>query len=232
LLPGIIVFLFVIKAHGNSETAQIIWESWRSVLNVEIPDFSTNNSIGAIGWETKDTFKMHFTNNFLIVDRGIWSLLNWIIVFPLVYYISTNILMVFRKSPEIYEENDKRNLSSIFIFQLICLSPVFTILSIDYIRLFFYLTTSAFAIFLIIPTDILNNLFPKFLYNISDKINDKIKWLIPLSKTSIILIALVLGVSSYAFDIERTYMSSMLYQILYILSKSLSFIREGILSIL
>jgi len=164
LLPIILTTAIATISHGSSETAQIIWNSWEKLLT-NLPKYEDiSNSVTALGWDSMHTFKTHFKLNFLSINNySIWSLAVWSFIFPVIYYISVNVLLVFRKRQDNYTEKHRTILSSIFLFQLLCLSPVFCILSCDYGRIFFYLLASTFAIFLILPVHILENLLPKII---------------------------------------------------------------------
>lgn len=234
ILPALGVFAFTFLMKGDGDVAQKIWDSWHLLTNPgEIPPpVHWNSAIGAIGWDAKDTLKSHFTRNFFDVDHGIISMVYWMFLFPVVYYISTNALMVFRKRQEDYTEKHRTILSSVILFQWVCLLPLFTILSIDYMRLFFYLTTTSFALFLLIPLETLEKLLPEFIMRIAQKINYFINKLFPPSKYILVLLMLFVGISSYAFTIEMTYSSTMLYHVLFILSKPFLLLRNVVFSIL
>jgi len=218
LCPTIIAFLLAMYAKGNYEIAQTIWNSWYILLNRELTLVDYNNSIGALYWETIPTLKSHFSEIFLTIDWGILSLFVWMIILPVVYYISTNFLSVFHKNGSTFNEEKKTILSAILIFQFICLLPLFLGLSKDYIRLAFYLTTSTFAIFLLIPFDTLKQLFPKFYIRFIEKLNKSFTNLIPPSKTVLVILMLIVGISNWGFNMYDTLTSSMLYQILKVLT--------------
>lgn len=232
LLPSLLTFLLVILFSGNYETAQTIWDSWHIATGKETTPLGDNNALGALSWGLKYTIIMHLKCNFLIINEGILSTLYWIITFPVIYYITTNFLAVFRKSPGDFTENHKTVLSSIFLFQLICLSPVFIVLSIDYIRLFFYLLTSTFVIFILVPLNVTENLFPKFFIKFTNKINNVLIRLMPPSKHIIGLLMLLIGVSTYAFNFKFVYANTVLYHVLNLLTDWLKPLIDWINNIL
>lgn len=125
LLPIVLATAIVTLAHGNADTTQIIWNSWAHFLP-EKDILPIGYSIAALGWDSIGTFITHFKFNFLSVGQySIWSVVAWCFIFPVVYYISVNVLFVFRKTPEDFTEKHRVILSSIFLFQLLCLLPVF-----------------------------------------------------------------------------------------------------------
>lgn len=222
LFPSISCFLLMLYYHGDSVTAKLIWNSWQSIGSnsvYKVLDENSGNAIASIAWNSIGTFKEHFKMNFLAVDKDILSLFVWGITFPVVYYISTNVLMVFKKAESSYMHHDKMILSSILIFQLLCLLPVFIILSCDYVRIFFYWISSSFTIFLIIPTAKIENLVPSFFSKFIEHLNNCLSNILVPNKATLVLLMLFAGISSYTFYVDSLIMNSMVYNILFILSK-------------
>ena len=221
LLPVIIVFLLTLFYHGNIETAQAIWDSWRDILNQAPMEVGQRNvtAISAIGWTSEYALKFHFRTNFLIRDDGIVPIVLWSIIFPIVYYISTNALFIFKKNENYYTAQHKTYLSSVLIFQLLCMSPVFVFLSCDWIRLFFYWITSSFTIFLLIPLEKI--IFPNFFVKIVEKINDCLIKIFSPSKTTLIFFMMLIGIPPLKFSIMEGIRTSMLYSDLRLLSEML-----------
>lgn len=226
LLPILIVFLLVVVFHGDSSISQNIWNSWCILLNQDISNVGTNNAIGAISWSIPYTFKCHFAVNFLVTNNGIFSSVYWFIVIFTVYYISTNVLYTFKKSAKSFILRDQTALSVIIIFQFICLIPVFVVLSCDYIRLFFYWISSSFVIFLLLPSSVLDTLFPGYFYKIASKANSQINSFVYPTKGVIVLLMLFIGISATSLYIKIGYRSSMIYTILYMISKPLTLLRS------
>jgi hypothetical protein len=215
LLPGVLVFLLVSSMHGNEDTALSIWDSWRTVLHLNSSDISMWNSIGAIGWEARWAIRHHLIVIFLNDEyQNINPALFSLVIFPMVYYISTNVLYAFRKRPEIFTEKHRTVLSSIILFQWICLLPVFAFLITDTCRIYFYLMASSFAIFLLVPLSTLENLFPKILVKTTEAINNWLDWFLPASKTTLAILMMGIGISLWSFSLESAYQSTMFYWIL------------------
>ncbi|MDR0506160.1 MAG: hypothetical protein LBH32_05020 [Dysgonamonadaceae bacterium] len=211
LLPSILTFLLVCITHGNQATAQAIWDSWQILSFGKTSDVPLGCSIGAIGWNTFDTVKLLSSINFITIDNRIISIFVWIVTFPVIYYIVTNTLFVFRKTPDNFTEKHKTVLSTIILFQFICLLPLFLFLSCDYGRVIFYLIASSFAVFLIFPADILAKNIPLVILQKVEKFNNAFP---KANKTIIAILMLVTGFSPVFFNIEFAYKSTMLYQVL------------------
>jgi hypothetical protein len=230
LLPAIFVFVVVMFNHGDREMSQVIWDSWNILTHKEMTSVPSLNAIGAIGWPSKGTFQVHFNLNFLAEEYYLLSTLYWLIVFPVVYYISTNALLVFKNRPEIYTENHRTNLSAILLFQFVCLLPLFICLSADYIRIFFYLTASSFALFLIVP-DKVAACFPNILIRLVTKINKGLDRILPPSKTTVGFLMLTIGISYTSFLIKTIWMSTMIYRILLLFSQPIILLKHYILNL-
>jgi len=219
LLPSVVAFLLAVLKHGDQDTAQIIWNSWQSLYNIDQTNVPFWNSIGAIGWTSLFAAKYHITCNFLQIDNGLWSLFIWLITFPLVYYIATNALVVFKKTASSFTEKDKTNLSIILLFQLFFLIPVFGLLSCDYVRIISYWICSSFTIFLLTPQNIIEKIVPYMIISKIEKLNKYMCNILTPTKEIIFLMILLIGIAEWTFTMEQLYHSSMLYQILWLLSK-------------
>lgn len=226
LLPSVIAFMLVILKHGDQNTAQIIWNSWQDLYSINKTDVPSMNAIGAIGWTGSHALNFHIKSNFLQIDSGILSSYVWLITFPLLYYIATNALLVFRKTKTSFTEHDKTILSSVLLFQLLFLIPVFCLLSCDYIRITSYWISSSFAIFLIIPHDTIEKLFPSIVIDKINQFNKFIYNILAPTKAIIFLMMLLIGISEWSFTLERFFRTTMLYQILWFLSKPFVILKD------
>jgi hypothetical protein len=220
LVPGICAFLLTLKYHGNYETAQMIWDSWVAVANLNAAEITTysHGALSAIGWESDWTFRMHFEYNFLSRDMLVSSTVFWSVTIPLVYYIATNALLVFRKKEDIFTHRDKTTLSSVLIFQLICLTPMFLVLSCDLGRIIFYWVASSFVIFLLIPKEKIENLFPSFYIRFIKLINNGLTNILHPTKTTLALLMMFIGIPTVGFSLFGVIESGMLYNVLRIIS--------------
>jgi hypothetical protein len=224
LLPSILAFVATLYFHGNYGTARVIWDSWSPILNTETSQIG--ESVKALGWSSLYTFKYHFETNFLYIDQGIISICIWIFTFPIIYYIATNALLLFRKTETIFSTEDKIILSSVLVFQLLCLLPLLIILSCDYIRIIFYWITSSFVIFLLIPKNEIEKLFPTAFIRIIKRIDHFLIYIIRPSKTILVFLMMFIGISPYYCVIESAIRTSMIYNTLMILSQPFILIKN------
>jgi len=226
LLPSFVAFILTLYYHGNTETVQAIWNSW----GIETVESGYWNAVGGIGWKTEWAFSLHFKGNFLEVNKGIFSSLVWCITFPVVYYIATNALLVFRKDKNSFTSKHKTVLSAILIIQLFYLLPVFALLCTDYSRVFFFWIASSYAIFLIIPANLIKNIIPAFFAKFIISLNNFLSNILFPRKTTLVLLMLFVGISPYTFVLDTVINNSMIYNILYILSKPFIILREFLIS--
>ena len=226
LLPVLLSFLTVSVKHGNPAVVQAIWDSWDKLVPGNMEPSPYGNAINAIGWSGLETLSRHFKINFLIEEHYILSIWYWLIVFPVVYYISTNAFLVFKKQPEVYTKTDRNILSSILCFQFLCLLPMFIALSIDYIRIIFYLTASAFALFIIVPKTTITQIFPEFWVRFMDKMNTGLDRILPPTRTSVAFLMLIVGISYSGFVLKTIWMSTMIYRIFLLLSEPVILFRD------
>lgn len=224
LLPSILTFLATIYFHGNSVTAQVIWDSWLPFINQETSEIGA--AVSALGWSSLNTFIRHFKFNFFYTDIRIISTWVWIFTFPIIYYIATNALLIFRKTETVFTDKDKSIFSSVLVFQLFCLLPLLIVLSCDYIRIIFYWITSSFVIFLLIPKNEIEKLFPTAFVRIIKNINNFLIYIIRPSKTIIIFLMMFIGISPFCCKIVDAINTSMIYNILMIMSQPLIIIKD------
>ena len=224
LLPSISAFLLTLHYHGDMQTAQAMWDSWVAVANLnaaELDEFS-HGGISAIGWNKEWAFRFHFNTNFLSEQFRIVSVFYWSIIIPIVYYIVTNALLVFRKNENIFTNKDKTTLSSVLVFQFVCLLPFFLILSCDIARIFFYWIASSFAVFLLIPKEKIEKSFPSFFIQVIERINNGLTNIIRPTKTTIVLFMLFIGIGPVGFSFEGIIQSSVAGNILRLFSEILN----------
>ncbi len=220
LLPCIIVFTVAALAHGNQNMAQAIWDSWQMIANQPTP-IEIGNSIVALGWTPEYAFKFHSTTNFLAEDIQVISVVFWCMAFPVVYYIVTSMFSVFKRQNTVFTEQHKVIFSTLFMFQLLVLLPLFTVLSIDYGRIFCYATTTTFVTFLFVPLDALERMFPDKFISIVQKINSTFCSILPPSKTTLAFLILMVAVPSWGFTWELVLKSNMLGRIMMLISQPL-----------
>lgn len=159
LTVAAVVFLLTCRYSGSRDMALTIFASWRGLLGDETLMLSEWNSIGALGWETLPTFKLHLRCNFYSEDFGAATGLVRLFGMVCYYYLMTNFLPVFSCKPD--EQTAMRNrIGLLYILSLLCLLPMFLVLSCDYCRLYQYIAVVTYATIIIIPSQRIDNLLP------------------------------------------------------------------------
>jgi hypothetical protein len=224
LIPTASAFLLVAFFHGDLDTAKAIWQSYPFLGEFQIKNEVT--AIDCIAWSVLRNVKICVKANFLYANEGIISIVGWTIIFPVVYYLITNTLLVFG-SKSSFTERHKTVLSALLLFQFVSLLPLWLLLFDDYHRLFFFLTTSTFVVFLIFPIDDLEKLFPKPVLAIVNRFN----LLFPKpNKTIIVLLMAVIGIPPrWYLHWLLAFKTSMIYHVMYVVSKPLLALRDPLI---
>jgi hypothetical protein len=226
--PALAALVAVVHFRGYAGISEIIWNSWFAQTGEHYSDIpeGTITAVGSLEWDESMVLRGHFFRNFIKVDFGLLSTFYWLIAFPLIYWIATTALLVFRNNETTFSAADRRRLSATLIFQFLCLTPFFTVLSVDYIRLVFYVVASAFAVFLLVPSAQLNRLFPAWYYRLIDRINNRIDMVLPHSRSVMAIVMLTIGISYYSFNMSTVVMSSAWWRIMEFMTSIVDFMIE------
>ncbi|MGN0036711.1 MAG: hypothetical protein ACI36X_05790 [Bacteroidaceae bacterium] len=173
---------------GNQGVVDAIWASWQPCME-QYPqawDASTDpidNGVGALAWNSKDTFRMHIHMNFLcnfhpeIRYRYLPSALLTLLNFVLVYYFVTRINTVDLKWNRL-KPLDTLRMSDIMLLQFVSMLPMFTVLSCDFGRTIpYWVFSTLFAYHFLQGEDVR---FPSPLTACSARLQhiiDRLKWL-------------------------------------------------------
>jgi hypothetical protein len=195
LSPSIITFICVLYNKGTWNTATMIWNSWK---NVPFP-YSTNNvsvlpaAIDSLTWSLHrglSLFKFDLTDFY----EGIYAPVVWALIIVAIYFILSNANRLNVSILQYRAKNNfnKSNISAVLIFQFITVIPLF-ILGCDFGRWIFFWIASSFAIYLLVPEEKLQVLFPASLLKFSLKFNRLLERGLPASRGFIYLLILLLG---------------------------------------
>jgi hypothetical protein len=215
LLPSVVALALTAAFRGNQQNITAIWQSWQPFVG-DTSSFvdSPYNAVTALGWDTAELVKSYLKINFMLFDHGIVSSLYWALVFPVFYYVFTNALLVLVAKPDVFSSSDRNRLSGLLLFQMLCFIPLFVFLYTDYIRLCFYLTGSSLAVFLLMPADRLDGLFPEWYKKLVVRINNGFDSLLKPTRGVVAILMLTIGIAFYSFSINSVVESTAIYQIL------------------
>lgn len=176
--PMVLAMFVVSIFHGDTNTAISIAESWAGIFNIDPyllikPDFeetkfSLFGAIGALSWSTKDAICFHIEVNFLIKMLGIPGFIIRPITFLIVFHLLLNYMSTFSR----LSVSRINAFCRILIFQFFSLLPLFTILSCDTYRIYFYWTTSTFVFFFLLEPNIELQILPQWYKNTTKRIQD------------------------------------------------------------
>lgn len=218
ILSPLATFIVILLNKGTLETASAVIDSWNSLLPGTPLIETYDNSIGAIGWDTTDALIFHLRTN---AEGDGYVLIPIYLVAS--YYMLTNYLYVFNTKYDKIE-NTRLTLSILYILEILCLIPMFTILSCDTGRVFQYASIASFGTFLIIPHGKIISCFPKRCLAFVRKINSTlIRYLSP-SKGLITLMLLFIGISPSHFSLGTCWRESVLGSIFTIFAKVIKII--------
>lgn len=194
---------------GSIDIRNSIINSWNQILPDSPLDYSVNNSINALGWDVGDTFIFHLKRNLDVLNGGCGIVL--LPIYALIgYYLFTNFLSLFSKVVDDKIITGKLAISLLYSMSIICLIPMFTVLSCDVGRNFQYASVVTFATFIILPGDMIINAFPKwYVYSIM-RFNDKLDRFFSPSKGLLIIILLFIGMSLYMFSLQTCWDQSVI----------------------
>lgn len=167
MFPSLVVMSLACLYKGDANIATVIWNSWYPTMtayplaNVN-PDIGAG--VGALTWDTWETFKMHFNVNwcepfYKFIPSFPFTILNFLAI----YYFVTRLNTIDFKW-NVLKNYDRIRMSNILLSQWIFMFPLFTVLSCDYGRTLPYWVLSSLFLFHLLEV---NWCFPQWLTNFS-----------------------------------------------------------------
>lgn len=225
LSPILFVMLLCLIYKGDRMAADMIWHSWN---NYFISEFGYILPIGkgceALGWNGMETFKMHFSRNYLSKSLGIYNFCTWPLIFIAVYYLITQVNRI-----KIGINNTGLHFSTIFfshifILQLFFLLPMFSVLSCDFRRVFLYWTLSSFLFYFALGKEYMNVFYCKKISSSIVLFNKYFEKGIAGKKSFYILIFFLLGIPFVGFQWYDAAITSVFGNILFVLRYTVYFV--------
>lgn len=131
IVPLLCMFV-VCMANGNNDIANAIWDSWQPLFDYQgITSNTPGISVAFLGKPTKDVIMMHLGANFGIGTHEKYGFNPLKVSGALLMFIGMYFLTFKTPSLKYQTKANRILLSDMYIFQFICLLPMFTILSID-----------------------------------------------------------------------------------------------------
>ncbi|MCM1337238.1 MAG: hypothetical protein NC187_06590 [Candidatus Amulumruptor caecigallinarius] len=150
-------------AKGTPDTALSIAQSWHSLFPDLIPAEPTA-TVESVGWTLREAVRHHLQLNFCgNFDLHFFSLPKWmlqLLIFIGASYVALNMLLFFRLGSTNFTERHRVATFGCYLGLIICMLPMFIILSNDYERLWQYLFMALFGTVLTVGAGRLAQLLP------------------------------------------------------------------------
>lgn len=174
----IITMGFVCLWKGDPNQAQIIWESWQPLFEAYPEKDMIPEQIGCgvewLGHGLKETMSFHldllFGYKHFFAIKTIISNILMLMSYPMIYFLVTRVPSVNIKERTITRNMHSLGLSSIFILQIIAMSPMLTFLSCDLGRTIPYCMYTTFFLIYYLDEYKIKLRYPDLIHNISCKI--------------------------------------------------------------
>lgn len=200
LILTLVCSSFIFLSKGNTLQAYKIIESWNE-LNVTQPlVFMQHNSIGALSWDTKQTFISHFNGNFYNSQLGYFPILIRFIKWFIIYYFILGYFYFFHYQDADLKFNFIKRFNIVYIILTICLLPMFTVLSCDWARIYQYAVMTSICYTLMMTKEMEISFINIVVFQKINNINEKLMRRFFPSKWIIILLLLFIGISPVGFS--------------------------------
>lgn len=184
--PSYFTFLMTCLFSGGKQIYEAIWMSTKSFLEAPgIMSFLLDKST--------DVMLFHFHINFINGVSTTPSILVNMVMLSCMVYFCVNATAIYCQDKK--ATNQRQYILLLLVFSMICLTPMFTVLSIDYARTFTYAAISSYIIFFTLKEEELLSLFPSKAYSISHKLLSTCDKYIKPTKAKILLIMMLVGLS-------------------------------------
>ena len=173
---------FVCLWKGDPNQAQIIWDSWQPLFEKYPEKDMIPEEIGCgiefLGHGLKETMSFHlnllFGYKHFFAIKTIVSNILMFVSYPMIYFLVTRVPSVSIKEREISQNTHSLRLSSIFIIQLLAMSPMLTFLSCDLGRTIPYCMYTTFFLIYYFDKNRISIHLPNILHNISNRVQQLI----------------------------------------------------------
>lgn len=193
---------------GNAVLAESIVNSWNAILPGNPIENIRDNSIGALNWSLGDTFLAHLKNNFYYPGIG-WGLIPVrAAVFILSYYLIAKFFILFPVKGSEFDRMDARNISRLYLFSMIFMLPMFTVLSCDFARNYQAVFMVTMIIFLLIPKAQLSSLLGNGKTAVRIRVKESSPGRIIFKRVIVCVLLLFLSSTSSCFDISDAFYNS------------------------
>lgn len=192
-LPAIAVFLICCLFKGNTDQQQSIIDA----VNYHFPGLLDEENIPwalqFIGMDSSKVFKLHIDYNITAIPHRlpIPTLAFTLSLICYVFYMAIAMPLAFARKAIASETRNV--LARILIIQLICLLPMFLLLSCDFSRICVYWVISSYIVYLSLPHDQIDCMFRPRYNRIINRICHWMFRILPPKKLVITILFLIIG---------------------------------------
>lgn len=184
--PSYLTFFMTCLYSGSQHIYDAIWMSTQGFLEAPgIMSFLLDKST--------DVMLFHFHINFINGSSSTPSILVSIITLSCMIYFCVNATAIYNQDAKVIHQ--RQYILLLLAFSIVCLTPMFTVLSIDYARTFTYAAISSYIIFFTLKEEELLLIFSPKAYYISNKLLSTCDKYIKPSKGKILFIMMFVGLS-------------------------------------
>lgn len=230
LLPSAMTFLSVLYCKGSQKTAELVWESWKTVpFPFQQNGGGIPTAIDTLSWSLKKGLSLGLAtlNNF---DGGVSAPIAWFIMISLIYYVLTNTdklnVRILKHNPD--KNFNKTNLSNLLVIQMFSVAPLF-VLGWDYSRWIFFWVVSSFVIIILVPEDLVSLMIPSSIRIMSSKINNLLDSMLGSSRDFMFFLCLIICFPPCGWNLMTCVFSSAIVTLLNFISHIILFIKNVVL---
>lgn len=183
-LPCLLVFILCLHFSGNEAQYLLIRQSTEPFLYFP-------NVMDFLSFDKGYVMNFHIGYNFLDSVYHIPNVIGSLASILIGMYYYTTSVSVYHTAD--FSRTDRISYSVIFMCVLICLLPMFTILSTDYTRTLMYAGLSSYIVFFELTAKECSRLFPPIIIRMVEKMTNCVDRLIPPTRFKIMFIVLFLS---------------------------------------
>lgn len=162
-----ITMLIMLKSTGSTGIGDTIYDSWLKIYpdGFAIPDYVKNS----LDWSVSDSLR--FNHERLMPEFHPFFLFKYLLFILLVPYIYITYMYVDTYKSPIQFPYSPSIFTTLFLFFMLCMLPMWIGLSCDYGRMLYHATLSSLCVAFIVPEKLTSSTFPRWALNISSAIN-------------------------------------------------------------
>ncbi len=220
LLALVVVAAMVTAVYkGDADVARDIATSWNDSGLIPQHVDDNSNAVGALAWSSSYAAQLHTTLNFHVPGLGAWGGVLRLFIPLVLYYMIANFGYVFSdRSAAQKHLRDCR--ATLFIIFMICMLPMFTVLSCDYCRLYRSVAVSVFICIFAVSSAKLDAMLPSCLVARVARLNDIISCQIVPTRGLMLILLFVIAPSPVGCDLSAALHSTLVANILSIMAST------------